>query len=268
MTKKPFGQIALVMPTLTHVLGPALSQTIIGDGTARSLKWFAVTKELIEQLPAASHVWFELHRGTSNTLAFEAAGFSCGVNFTMDIEPDSVEALWRRMRDKTRNVIRRARDVLIVAEQFSPSQFMDFYEQNLRQKGLRNSLDRRLSELVINACVGRGVGRLLTASDDSGAPKAAIFTAWDGRAEYFLMSTRRQDSTNGAISLLLWSAIQHAAALGLNFDVDRVCSKTNLLLLTGFGGILRPRYFVSRTTATYQIGRKIKTFFTGSPSTH
>jgi hypothetical protein len=74
MAKKSFGQIALVMPTLTHVLGPALSQTIMGDDTARSLRWFTVTKDLIEQLPAPSQIWFELHRGTNNFLAFEAAG--------------------------------------------------------------------------------------------------------------------------------------------------------------------------------------------------
>jgi hypothetical protein len=66
------------------------------------------------------------------------------------------------------------------------------------------------------------------------------------------------DSGNGAISLLIWTAIQHAAALGLTFNTDGLNSKNNLLLLTGFGGVLKPRYFVSKTTEMYQTAQFLK----------
>jgi hypothetical protein len=263
--RKALGQTVVVMPTLTHVLGPSLAPDIAATGNARSLRSFTTTTALIKQLPEASLTWFELHRGVTDTLAFEAAGFATGVNFTMDIAPDSSDALWRRMRDKTRNVVRRAQDQLMVSRHMPLAEFLDFYEENLRQRGTRNAFNRDRCEAVIGACLQRGVGRILATFNAQNAPVAAIFTAWDERSEYFRMSTRRPDAANGAISLLIWSALRHAAAMGRNFDVDRVNSRTNLTLLTGFGGTLRPRYFVSRSSMAFDFARRVKGLITRRP---
>jgi hypothetical protein len=66
------------------------------------------------------------------------------------------------------------------------------------------------------------------------------------------------DSGNGAISLLIWTAIQHAAALGLTFNTNGLNSKNSLLLLTGFGGVLKPRHFARKTTEMYQTAQFLK----------
>jgi Acetyltransferase (GNAT) domain len=258
LLRKASRQTALVMPTLTHVLGPALAPEIEGSGANRSVRRFSVTCELIAQLPPASHVWFECHRGIADSLAFEASGFSTGANFTIEIAPDSRERLWKQMRDKTRNVIRRAQESLTVVECTDPSEFMDFYEKNLRERGLRNEYERPICERLIIECLRRGVGRILVAKDASGATEAATFTVWDHATEYYLMSTRTLNSKNGTISLLIWDAIQHASENGLSFDVDGVDSGKNMLLLSGFGGQTRPRYYVHRTTMMFQLAQYLK----------
>jgi hypothetical protein len=252
-------QTALVMPTMTHSLGPSLPLDLPGGERSRSLRRFTICSALIAQLPQAGHIWFALHRRETETLAFEAAGFSTGVRFTMEIPPDTPDNLWRAMRDKTRNVIRRSQESLTTQTINDPSLFFDFYEENLRKRGRRNHYDRRMRTNVMAACLEHGRGRIRFAVDATGAPQSAIFTAWDDEAEYYLMSTRAPDSGNGATSLLIWAALQEAASRGRIFDLDGIDSQTNHLLLTGFGGALRPRYLVSRTSTSFQVAQFLKT---------
>ncbi len=254
--RKATRQTVLVMPAMTHTLGPAIG-TVSGGAVARTARQLAITRELVDQLPPASYVWFKLHGGTPTTLAFDAAGFSNGVHYTIEIAPEDPASLWRKMRDKARNVIRRAQEGLTVGTFDRPEAFLDFYVENLRARKLRNAYDRGICTSLISEAVGRGRGDLLVASDASGVPKAGIFTIRDRSSEYYHMSTRAPDATNGATSLLLWTAIQSAARRGLTFDMDGVTSRRSLLFLTGFGGVLAPRFTVCRSSASFRLARQV-----------
>lgn len=252
------GQTALIMPTMTHVLGPSIATDLPGSDVTRALREFSLCAELIKQLPKASHIWFAMHRRVTNTLPFEAAGFELGVRFTSEIAPDSPEAMWRRMRDKTRNVIRRAEENLTVETIEDAAVFFDFYRRNLQNRGLVNAYDLDRCRDVMQAAIDRHRGRAIAAVDAKGEAQAAIFTVWDDTAEYYLMSTHVPKSGNGATSLLLWHAIQAAAAEGRVFDMDGVHSHTNRLLITGFGGTLRPRYLVSANSPIFRAAQFLK----------
>jgi Acetyltransferase (GNAT) domain len=257
--RKVGWQTALVMPPMTHVLGPSLPRDLPGSERSRSLRRFTICRQLIAQLPPAAHIWFALHRRETETLAFEAAGLATSVRFTVEIAPNASAILWRNMRDKTRNVIRRAQESLTAQAIDDPSLFLAFYEENLRKRGQRNNYDSRIYGIVMAACLERGRGRILFAVDAAGVLQAAIFTAWDQEAEYYLMSTRGPESGNGAISLLIWTALQEAASYGRTFDLDGIDIRKNHMLLTGFGGTVRPRYVVGRTSTSFQAGQFLKT---------
>ena len=169
------------------------------------------------------------------------------------------------MRDKTRNVIRRAQDRLDVDELHDVDTFISFYEDNLRSRGLQNYYNRSHCQRIITESISRGSGRILAAHDRSGACQSAIFTAWDQKMEYFLMSTRKVSSGNGAISLLVWKALSHAAEAGLILDLDGIIPGSNTLLLTGFGGEVKPRYVVSKTTTAYEISRYLNGLMSRRP---
>jgi hypothetical protein len=264
--KKPFGVTVLDMPTLVHTLGPVVAPEFAGANFPRSLKEVTIIRDLLAQLPKASHIVFRLHGGITNTLAFEAAGFTTCPNYTVEIKPDTADVLWRQMRDKTRNSIRRAQERLHIEVSTDVETFIDFYVGNLQYAGRNSHYDRALSLRLVSECLKRGVGRILVAKGENDQIQAGIFTMWDSTKEYYFMSTRRQDSINGAVSLLIWEALQHASQLGLILDMDGIHVVNegipNLLLLTGFGGILTPRYVVQRSSRWIHLAGELRDVFT------
>jgi len=265
VTRRAFGLTTIGMPMLTHVLGPALAADFSDRNAAHPMKQVKIIHDLIAQLPKASHISFRLHSSLSNTLAFAAAGFDSSVSFTVEVLPGAPEAMWRQMRDKTRNVIRRARERLSVTENFDVGTFLDFYDTNLRESGRVNHYDRRICGDIIRASLLRGVGRLIVTSTPTGRLQSAIFTVCDHRTEYYFMSTRAPDSMNGATSLAIWTAMQNAARNSRVFDMDGLhvnnTTLPNLQLLTGFGGRIRPRYMVRRTSPLGSLAQFIRGVF-------
>lgn len=261
LTKRRFGLNSIGMPLMSHVLGPALLPEFSWQNFPKNLKQVAITREMIAQLPKAAHVSFRLHGGVTDTLAFGAAGFSTDASFTVEIPPDTPEKLWKAMRDKTRNVIRRAEERLTTGELLDVKQFLDFYEANLRDRAMHNHYDREICEAIIRESIVRDAGRLIVARDPLGNMQAAIFTVWDQQMAYYFMSSRTVDSMNGATSLLIWIAIQEAAKRNLSFDMDIFHIKRdalpNMLLITGFGGVVKPRFLVRRAGPVIQLAQCI-----------
>jgi hypothetical protein len=266
-----YGLKLLNMPLLTYVLGPVLMER--GGNVPNVLKQIAIVQALIKKLPRASYVSFRLRGGGGTAaLAFESAGFSNSIGSTVEIAPNQVDSLWRQMRDKTRNIIRRAQERLTVTDSLSPEDFFEFFEENLHRQNLVNVYDRLICTKVMSESLHRGVGRLLATVDPSNNLQSAIFTVWDDQMEYYLLSTRTPSSINGATSLAIWTGIQHAAQRGLTFDMagihvhlDRL---PNIVLLTGFGGVITPRYMVKRATSVIRIAQSIKSLVNynfGSP---
>ncbi|MDE2240466.1 MAG: GNAT family N-acetyltransferase [Rhodospirillales bacterium] len=248
------------IPALTHCLGPAISPALDRPGAVKSFKPIQICAQLLQQLPKAAHIWFRLHPDTTNTLAFETAGFSSNVQWSVEIAPAASDVLWKQMRDKTRNAIRRAGDTLQVTESDDEGFFLDFYNACLHEAGRRNSYDEDCLKQLGAEILLRNRGRVLVAARADGTPQAAILTVWDTRREYYFMSSRQPGAHFGAVNLLLWHALQNAAARGRIFDMDGIhvvgTQTPNLLLLSGFGGSIVPRYCVSRSSATGNILRK------------
>jgi len=247
------GLTSIGMPTLTHFLGPAIDYGP-GNATTRQLRGLSIAGDLLAALPKVSGgVWIKLHAGITDTIAFQEAGFRTDVQFTTEIAPDAEDALWGRMRDKTRNVIRRAQERFMIAEESDPEQFLAFYLDNLRQRKLKNTYHLPSVTAVMAECIGRGQGKIRVALDEKGGFNSAIFTVWDRKAQYYLMSTRSSDAGNGATSMLLWDAIKSAAERNLVFDFDGARHGADAKFFAGFGGTFRPRYWVWRSSRALRI---------------
>jgi hypothetical protein len=242
---KRFGIPLIEMPMLTHFLGPALLEGV-GSPNSRFLRQLGITRELIQKLPRASLTAMKLHYGISETIAFQEQGFRTSVQFTHEIDPLPTDLLWANLRNKTRNVIRRAEEQFQVKEVTDAAEFMIFYLGNLAARNMRSFLDRDICERLIQECIERGRGRIL-ATYDGKALQAANFYIWDRRYYYFLLSTRSLTSGNGATSLLLWEAIKDSAQRDLIFDSDGLNSSGAILFFAGLGGTVKPRYIVSKS---------------------
>jgi hypothetical protein len=245
------------MPMLTHFLGPGID---VGEGSAnaRMLRRSAITRDLISQLPRIAAFSQKMHRDVNEVIAFQMEGFETTVQFTYELKPAPIEELWKRMRDKTRNAARKAAQSYVVDDTMGPQGFADLYRANIAAMGRDGFIDMDVVKQLIAACQARGCGQILSARDQQGAVKAAIFCVWDHAVCYYLLSTRSPDSGNGAVTLLLWSAIQRAAVAGLVFDFDGLGYAGAVLFYTGFGAEVRPRYIVSRSDLQFRVLREIR----------
>ena len=255
-----FGLREMRMPYLTPFLGPAINE---GEGSAKNrfLKRRAITLDLIDKLPRVSSQYIKCHREVPDVIPFQERGFRTYVQFTHEIEAEDEDSLWNNMRNKTRNVIRRAEEQVSIKQITDPSEFIWIYKKNLAERGLRNELDFTLCRQVIAACLDRERGKILGAYQSSGNIVAANFCVWDQTSAFYLLSTRGNDAGNGATSLLLWEAIKTSASRGLRFDLAGLGSKGSVLLYSGFGGVISSRYVALRTTLPIRLLAEVKALF-------
>ncbi len=240
------------MPPITHFLGPAIDE---GGGAAcnRALRRAQITRDLLEQMPKTSGFYQKLSREVTDTLLFQERGFATSVQFTFELAPRPPAEIWRMMRDKTRNVIRRAEETYTVERGFDPEEFTAAYERHLRQRGLRNYYDKAMLNRLCATALAKGQGQMLVARSRSGELLAGVFCVSDAVSTYYFLTTRDAGAGNGAVAMLLWQAIKDSAARGLIFDFDGIGVNGSRVFFTGFGGEVRPRYIVSRHSTAHRI---------------
>lgn len=244
------------MPQLTHTLGPAVDEGK-GSMNTRALNRLRIMQELAGCLPDVSYFEQTCWSGIGDVLGFQARGFDVAAQFTMTIEADTEARLWAGMRDKTRNVIRRAQERVAVEDLQDPQEFTRFYARNLHAVGKHSYFDlSRVAPLIV-ASRERDQGRVVGCRDGSGALVAAIFYIWNGRSASYFLSTRDGSADNGAVSLLVWEAVRAASARGLSFDFDGVASLGAAQFFVGFGGRPAPRYVIVRATRSYAAARSV-----------
>lgn len=240
------------MPTFCHFLGPAIDP---GRGAPcnRTLRRDQILRDLIRGLPPHAVFSQRMHRGLSDVMVFSESGFHADAQFTFEIAPDHPDRLWSAMRDKTRNVIRRATERLEVTDDLAPADFARIYVEQALATGVPSYYPQDGLARITAAAIGRERGRILAAKTPDGQVVAAIFCVWDRQCCYYLLSTRRRDAENGATAMLLWEAIQQASARGLIFDFDGLLTPGNRVFFLGFGGTVRPRFHVTRQTLAHRV---------------
>jgi Acetyltransferase (GNAT) domain len=256
---KRFGLKMIRMPAVTYFLGPAIDE---GDGSpnTRFLKRLEITRELLGQLPRASWQYVKCHSGVTDVIAFQEAGFRTYVQFTHEIKPDRVDVLWQQMRNKTRNMIRKAQEHFSVHELSDPAEFVRLYHRNLQARKVDNGIDATLCQRIISASLERQRGRLLAVRDKQNQIVAANFCIWDQNSCFYLLSTRGDNSGNSAISLLLWEAIKESARRGLVFDFAGLGDKGSVLFYSGFGASISARYVAVRSRVWARVLNELKLF--------
>ncbi|MGA3249710.1 MAG: GNAT family N-acetyltransferase [Paraburkholderia sp.] len=246
------------LPPLTRTLGPVIPSPGL-DSAHEQHHRLSVTAELIEQLPAFDSFVQIFDPRVKDALAFALQGFTVSVRYTFQIEPDcTIPEAWARLHGKTRNVIRSADKKLTVAPIATPSEFLQFYESNLRERSRTNAYGSVVMRQLVNAVVERKAGHLLGAYGPGGTLVAAIGLVWDRHAMYYLLSSRTLEAHGGSISLLIWTAIQHAIERKLTFDFDGFSSPATFNFLDGFGGVLKQRLGVERLSTMYSVARILK----------
>jgi hypothetical protein len=246
------------LPPLTRTLGPVI-QSLELDPIHAQRRRLNVTSQLIEQLPPFDSFFQLFDPRVEDALAFALHGFTVSARYTFQITPDcTVAQAWKRLHGKTRNVIRSAERKLTVAPIATPSEFLQFYEANLLERSRTNVYGTVVMRQLVNAFVERKAGHLLGAYGQDGRLAAAIGLVWDRHTMYYLLSSRSLGAHGGSISLLIWTALQHALEQQLTFDFDGFSSPATFNFLDGFGGTLKQRLGVERLSTVYSVARILK----------
>jgi hypothetical protein len=264
ITRKRWGYVVSEMPFLTHTLGPVLLQGA-GSETTEFLRHNSITRELLDQLPKLGHFRQVLSPTDTGALGFIEFGCHIKVQFTLIGDCTEASNIWKRMRDKTRNLIRRSEEKNTVQHDAGAEEFLRFYADNCRERNNLNRYDDPRTQRVLNQSIARDQGRIYLSRDRAtGATSAGIAVVWDSRYMYFLMSTRHAKADSGAVSLLLWTAMQEAQRRGLNFDFDGVSTSGTYRFLSGFGGTLARRHVAEKFNSVYHSLDKIRAGFYGN----
>lgn len=246
------------LPPLTRTLGPVIKPLDLDIAHAQHHR-LSVTSQLIEQLPHFDSFFQLFDPRVEDALAFALQGFTVSARYTFQIASDcTVTQAWARLHGKTRNVIRSAERKLTVSPIATPSEFLQFYEANLLERSRTNAYGTAVMRQLVNAFVERKAGHLLGAYGQGGRLIAAIGLVWDRHAMYYLLSSRALGAHAGSISLLIWTALQHAIEQKLTFDFDGFSSPATFNFLDGFGGTLKQRLGVERLSTVYSVARILK----------
>jgi len=241
------GQRYIGMPPLTRTLGPTFTRVSV-DAKLSDRVRFRLLSELIDKVPDAIGFRQALDPQCDDLLAFQVNGFSIGVGYTFRFANCSdTGAIWQGMRDKTRNVIRRSQDFLQVSRSLDVAEFVEFYEANLQRSGKSMAPERERLQKILKATVANEAGMSLLCHTAGGEVAAAIFVVWDDQYCHYLLSTRDERiACNGAVSLLLWDALQLAGQMNRGFDFDGFNTHGTATFVRQFGARLVPRWTLLR----------------------
>lgn len=246
------------MPPLTRTLGPVIN--VEGKKIeSRQRAIFSAVSELLEKLPEFDHITMRLDPSFTDVLPFQAHGYQASVQHTFLADCAQPEqAIWSEMRDKTRNIVRRAQDCLSIADNEDVESFARFYAANLEEKSY---VDMRLVSAVYEAARAHNQARILAATDAKGEIHAQTMFVWDDHSYYYYLSSRHEKIAHaGAVSALVWAGMQHAHQLGLTFDFDGVTSQSRYQFMVGFGGKPATRFVVQKGALLFDAQRTARQF--------
>lgn len=210
--------------------------------------------ELIDQLPSFSDLSQNFHLDFENSLAFLWKGFSDEKRFTylLDLK-QSKDSLWSGFRENNRRQVKKAEKTLSIQS----SQDASLVEINLKQSYENQTtpypeFPSHYFERIVAYLNKYQCGELLSAKDTDGNIHASLLCIWDEQSAYYLIGGSAQAHRNsGAMSLLMWHAIQISKEKGklyFNFEGSSIAAIEKYL--RGFGGQLTTLSKISKLNSS------------------
>jgi lipid II:glycine glycyltransferase (peptidoglycan interpeptide bridge formation enzyme) len=207
--------------------------------------------ELIEGLPPYDTFTQHFHYSVSNWLPFYWRGFQQTTRYTYVLEHlDDLDALWTGLRENIRRGIRKAQKLVAIRDDLGLDVFQDLNEMTFRRQGLPMPYTRDVVARIDRSCAERGCRRILVAEDAQKRLHAGVYLVWDSRAAYYLIGGADPELRNsGAMSLLMWEAIQFASTVTKTFDFEGSMLEPVERFFRSFGADQKPYFRVTRTTS-------------------
>lgn len=241
------GATLLTMPPLTQTLGPWL-RPYSGKYTNRLSEEKRLMTELIEKLPKFDLFRQNFHHSITNWLPFHWRGFQQTTRYTYVIEKlTDLNDVWQETRSNIKTDVRKAESQLVVRHDLGLDVFLDLNELTFARQGMSLPYSRDLVARLDHACAERNCRKIFFAKDVQGRVHAAAYIVWDEKAAYYLMAGSDPELRNsGAMSLVMWEAIQYSATVTQTFDFEGSMIEPVERFFRSFGAKQKPYFQVSK----------------------
>lgn len=249
VSKKAHGLSQIYMPPLTQTLGPWLARS-----TAKYAKQLAQQKDLmtslIEQLPPCDYFQQRFHYSITNWLPFYWKGYEQTTRYTYVLDNlNDQDKLWSDLQENIRREIKKAQKQLIVSNDLPIEQLYESCRKTYQRQNLKVPFDLQLIERIHSACISNSAGRTFFALDSQDRVHASIFIIWDQDSAYYLIGGGDPElRSSGAMSLLLWEAIQFANSVTNRFDFEGSMVEPIERYFRAFGARQVPYFEIRRAT--------------------
>lgn len=247
------------MPPLTPRLGPEL----ILHETKRSRQIEERKRLLLDlasKLPSHDQFLQSFHASNSYWLPLSWKGFTQTTYYSYTLDSlDDLSAIRSEVSKGVRSDMNKASKRLEVDLDGQAVYMYELASLSLSRAGKRLSFTLKQLEQAYSAVRQRGCGAILLARDAAGVPQAGAFVVWDDISAYYLLGGVRPEARrSGAPTLLLWEALQLAAAHTRMFDFEgsRIESIENYF--RSFGGQPVPYSVVEHCSRRMRLAKGIR----------
>ncbi|MBB3186700.1 GNAT family N-acetyltransferase [Microbacter margulisiae] len=178
----------------------------------------------IEELYRFGFVYYlqTFHPSFTNGLPFYWKGFGQTTRYSFVIEDISNPKLvFEAFSNRKKRDIRKAEASLMISFDLNPNAFYEFTQMVWAQRKKKLSYSWEFFCRVATTALERNQGIIMAAHDDQNKLHAALFVVWDKRSAYCLTYAIDESyKGSGALSLLIWSAIQYLSDKTIAFDLE------------------------------------------------
>jgi lipid II:glycine glycyltransferase (peptidoglycan interpeptide bridge formation enzyme) len=261
--KQRQGMTMLTTPPFVHALGPW-----IAPSTAKYAKQLSQQKELmnelIDQLPPHDFFYQKCHYSFTNWLPFHWRGFTQTTAYTYTL-PDisNTEQLWSGFQENIRREIRKAEKKVSVSVTEEIDRLYELSLMTFQRQGAPWAYTLQQYRSFNQRCQGKNNQRIFIATDAEEQAHAAVCIVWDDRSAHYILGGSNPDLRNsGAMSLVLWEAIQFASTVSQEFDFVGSMNESIERFFRGFGARQTPYFLLTRMSRRMKLlmaGREIIT---------
>ena len=240
----------LEMPRMTPYLGPWLRPS-----TAKYANRLSEEKdllgELIDGLPPFAIFQQSFHPRNTNWLPFFWKGYQQTTHYTYCFEDTAdVEKLWSGTRDNVRTDVKKARKQVEVEESDDFEEVIRMQKLTLGRQNVTLSHTDEFLRAFGAGCAAQKASKVLLARDAAGRVHACVYLLWDRRTVYYYTGGGDPElRQSGAASLLVWKAIEFAAAQGKRFDFEGSMNEPIERFFRSFGATQTPFFEITKTNS-------------------
>jgi hypothetical protein len=185
----------------------------------------------------------------TNWLPFYWQNYAQTTRYTYVLsELTEVQNLIQEFDSSVRGHIKKAQKTVIVTTEVDLDEFYRLYQMTFSRQGLETQITLPFLQRLDAACVAHNCRKMFLARDAAGQAHAAIYLIWDQHAVYYLLTGSDPSlRSSGAMSLLIWEAIQFAATVAPCFDFEGSMIEPIERFFRSFGAEQKPYFVIEKT---------------------